>query len=652
MGPSPSGPKRYMNPQARLDSIKDMLAKTEAKRGDLVTRVREIDKKALEASNFHADQLGLGDWFEAANPENIGRALDAMKTLEDQYPGLTLEPTHKLFIDPRADRFQGLLAERNLYRRMAFDYGYLNPITRLYEGLLAPVSARWLSKSTAQVFANTLSEVGLTPDQSQKFVVDMQKELQKNRSVTGLSAFLGVSKYRGVRALPEESLRAIMHEIAPEKEAQIVARWGSMQKMISDSANRLVRSVTEKRRVGGDVGRLAAAADGLYRIWQQGPGLSHLSSTTHTITKFLYPYFRFNMDPFWLLMNVMEGDILGVGSEGMRASRFAELRVPEAQGRRAMELSQARSIPPGGLVGDVSTDPLAVWDYGHFLHPRSIQPIMERHFDIARPESTRDFMNALPKEHPVAIQMLERFGDNRQVWADEAEKIMYGWQREGSPESFIKKAFPEELKKMGYTPEEMQAFAPVAERLAQIHRGVLTDLTNLYVGRMDRSNLERMADHMFVFWPLSYQVKASTWLFNIMFKKIGGIESSAGAYLFDHYRKRFQDAMDNDPKLRDMIQGNDDAFFMLDMMFPITPFGVGVNLSRPTRYIGSWLNPDIFGQYASVPKGDVPALVDQSMAVGPRRTLNLAGRIWQNAFPPQRSSRGSSGGNVLPLVTV
>jgi hypothetical protein len=258
-------------------------------------------------------------------------------------------------------------------------------------------------------------------------------------------------------------------------------------------------------------------------------------------------------------------------------------------------------------------------------------------------------------EDPIAVIFREQFGDDVKDWSKALDEMMYGYMTKG-PEGTVRDAANSALGKL--SKEERKIITPMVERLSSMHRGHYNDLVQLYVGRMNRPNVERIMDHFFLFWPLSYQIKAAGWLAQIMFNKIGGIRTGAsGAYLYDEYRQRWENALANDPELKTWTEDNDGFLFAFEMMFPMTPEGVGVSLSRPTRYVGSWVADGLqipedikntaFGNYPEI--NTIPEMLTASAAVGPVRTERLFRQIMNGLGAPGftydefvgRPSRGS-----------
>ena len=101
----------------------------------------------------------------------------------------------------------------------------------------------------------------------------------------------------------------------------------------------------------------------------------------------------------------------------------------------------------------------------------------------------------------------------------------------------------------------------------------------------------------------------------------------------DEYRKMIESHLAANPQFGTWMEDNRDFLFALEMLVPISPLNLGVALGRPTRYVGSWFSPEIFGEYGVEP-GDIPSVVDGSVRFGPIRTWRMAQRILESWHVP------------------
>jgi hypothetical protein len=126
--------------------------------------------------------------------------------------------------------------------------------------------------------------------------------------------------------------------------------------------------------------------------------------------------------------------------------------------------------------------------------------------------------------------------------------------------------------------------APMLERLKFLNEQAWNDGAQLIFGQVDRSNVQRFFNHPLLYWPLSYQVKAVKWLAGLMFDRFMGVDSgSIGALVLDRLHQQHVMAFNEDEGYREFFRDNETQLFIAQMLFPITPFDIGVGLSPFTR---------------------------------------------------------------------
>jgi hypothetical protein len=568
--------------------------------------------------------MNLRDWVDPPSIPEVQRNIEFWRTME-QFPNVSVEPSVNWIVDPTADRFTMLQTNLNRRQRLFMDYGPLSPINRFYDALLAPKHARWLGKMAHTEVHNLLALAGWDPGQSRKFMAAVRQRVLESKEVTGPAKLIGAHLYPSVQSLPENVLRTIARDIAPGAAEDVLERYGTYQHMITQASNRLLRSASRATRSGRRMNKIERAADAAFRMWQYHPALRPFSGFGQRFTKFTYPFLRFHADPAFMAMNWIEPYTYNILNNGWRGRFKAGAGV-----ERRSDLASAGLIPPGGLFAKEAPEELLLADPGFYTIPHNIRPNMIREFGIKTDKDAELMFEALGPEHPIARLMRDRFGDNVKDWAKEMNRMMESLVQKG-PEHLTRKAWKETLEgEMGMSLAELKQLAPVAERLTERYRGVYADLADLYIGRMNRSNLERMANNYFLFWPISYMVKVTGWAYNLMMKKIGPVEGNFGAYAWDQWRQKYEDRYTNDGDFRNWVDENPDFMFAMEMIAPVTPASIGVSLSRITRYAGNWvadesnLAPGIFGDYTPE---TIPEAISGSARVGPVRTWNMVNNI-------------------------
>ena len=201
----------------------------------------------------------------------------------------------------------------------------------------------------------------------------------------------------------------------------------------------------------------------------------------------------------------------------------------------------------------------------------------------------------------------------------------------------VKKTVDEEVQALGLTRDEHTVLAPLLDKIVERNVELWQDVHHMYMGNADRSTIERVMNSYWLYWPLSYQVKATKWLADIMLN--GSFGHDNGALLAGKYalwQQQHEDRMKNDARYAAMFKQNPTMWFMAQMLLPITPDSIGVSLSRATRFAArstqelanSWLGTRIglFTAYKQEDQGLIPALT-WIADMGPLYTADLINRM-------------------------
>lgn len=639
-----------MFPEERLRNLQEHTRATRNAYKLELEKVSKMDELAFSLLPFDKKitDMNLSDWVSQASGVEMAKFKDFMQAMEE-FPALSAQTGPRFIVDPAADRFTMLQTSLNRRRQILMDYGALSPIQRFYDAVLAPKHARWLGKQAQNEVHNLLTTVGWSPGATRQFMAKVKKEILDSKSVVGFGKLTGAHRFPSVQALPEEKLRAIAREIAPAEAQAVIDRFGTFQHMITQASNRLLRTTEKAARSGAPVNPITRAADAAFRTWQYEKGFRSVSGATQRFTKYTYPYLRFFADPLFAMMNWIEPYAYNIFNNGWRGVRPAG---PGA--RRRSELASAGIIPPGGLYSKETASELLLADPGFTTLPKNIRPNLEREFEIRTDKVAEQMFEALGRDHPIATMMRERFGDNVKDWAGEFNRLMESLAEKG-PEQTVRIAAQKTLEKeLGFSHAELKQMLPVVERLTEKYRGIYADMADLYVGRMSRSNLERLSNSFFLFWPISYMLKVVPWAYRVMMEQIGPVKGSAGAYLWDQYRQQYESLLQNNEDFADWVEDNPDFMFAAEMILPITPASIGTSLNKTTRYAGNWFmeatelgKGDEFGDYQ--PK-TIPEALESSTRFGPFRTLSLASNVLEDWGVPgfYAEPSGNTGPTFVP----
>jgi hypothetical protein len=185
----------------------------------------------------------------------------------------------------------------------------------------------------------------------------------------------------------------------------------------------------------------------------------------------------------------------------------------------------------------------------------------------------------------------------------------------------------EVMKQLGDHPELAEVYGRIADANAEL----VADLRSVFYGNPNRSRIERIANSYLLYWPISYQIKASKWLLRIMFDRAGGIKTNAaGAWGMDQIAQTHARLLEEDGEYARWIEEHPTLVFAAQMLVPISPTQVGVSLSPAIRDL-------LFGRTKAV------------MDIGPVYTFNtLLPRMAGELYPDLAGVPGMD--RLYPMV--
>jgi len=597
----------------------------------LQKKLKAMEKDApTQAEVFHESAA-----VEAGAPQSpppVVTAADAeLSALKAQFVG---DPTYKLHPPPKLATLlkssdsvvrKEVLERESLWASILYD-GPLSPISRLISWARSPVSGVEARKAAEQAVYNFAIPRGAT-QQKIKRVLD---ELNADANKPVISVFgARVPVFRGMTALPATQINGVAERILGLKVyGQIRADFGGFDVLLDRASNRAVRALHTLGREGGTKGQLA-------RVLESGwAGVARTTFPGHLgrmASKTLYHLFRFVLDPRWHLMNALEGDWLGGAKYGVRATGLKGARqAAPSVATLTHQLGRAPRQTEAAMVALELTDTaMGVTD---FLATRSYGGYVSRAFDAKRVDSIADGLNTMGKKHPVFVALRQKFGtDDVRTMAEQLDAQVYQFDTVGVKATIESEA--RKLERQGlFDTKEM---APIVQKLYERNDQVFRDVVGTFYGNTQRSNIERIMNSYWLYWPLSYQLKAGKWLFDVMTKQFGGRTTNfAGAWTWQRLYDHHLDQMQNNPEYARMLDENKDIWFAAQMIFPITPIDMGVSLSRIPRYVGGALG--LWGEYnqASNPLSAVAAVAN----MGPIYTADLLQRIGRNLEQPAQEN--------------
>lgn len=324
-----------------------------------------------------------------------------------------------------------------------------------------------------------------------------------------------------------------------------------------------------------------------------------------------YHVYRFLLDARWLAMEALEMPTLVVGREGpgglidaYRISKDLKAgKTPEMlfqQGDVVQQLAQhwawwMSQGDPGGYMRWRQAGLLAVVQ-------RTAQRGMVK--ELERMARSDPRLSALVRSNgDTPLQYLRRLDRDWQTMATRG-RPMEESQLRATLEPYVADgvlapAELEEFVKQGRWYEHPGLEAAIAHAGDPVTRALMRRLqvtvfqawnegTGVIFGQVDRSNMQRLLNHPLLYWPISYQIKATRWLAGVLLDRAFGVETgSLGAVTLGMIWEKHKQALADDPEFREFLRRNDTLLFIAQMLVPITPMDLGVSLSPFTRIVHS-----------------------------------------------------------------
>lgn len=552
------------------------------------------------------------------------------QNLRTHYPAYTLQkaPNPAIMLFDQGDIATRYLRNRTMLGNVLADYGPMGKVNHLLDWLVSPVHNSDLGRAAKASLMNELIPHGATPIEVGRFIQALNTESQIHTIGRLETRLFGSGKAllpQTINRIAGGDKRLGIQGIFSEKTVAAIGR-DNFARVMDRSSNRFIRTLDERAAKGGAKGQLSRAVAGMYGSYQK----TLVGDTTRLVGKTLYPIFRFIADPRWWAMNILEADFIAGTRYGASATRIRGAhRAPEAT-PSLLHRGDGAAKQLDDTFGDQNG---MMWTRGHAGY-------ISRSFDAARPETTLEALRALPDTDPVLIGLREvieahdaQSGTIRTPgelvdadYVQAIDRLLYEVDVKGAKVAVTDEA----VAILGHdeTSRLMPFLQKVWERNDATHQAITKSLT----GNTSRSNLERIGNSYWLYWPLSYQIKATKWLVDIMTNRFMGAKTNlAPAALYAHQVEEHRKRLATDPEYVQMFADSQTMWFAAQMIFPMTPGDMGVSLSRLPRYIGGHLG--IWGAYkdAEDPITAAGALLE----MGPTYTSNLLARAGGEVFPTQ-----------------
>jgi len=352
----------------------------------------------------------------------------------------------------------------------------------------------------------------------------------------------------------------------------------------------------------GQDGGLAKFVEAMY-----GGPLGRRGSPAYLGWTVLYHTYRFLTDLRWLGLELIEAPTLVLGRAGPRAALETvtkrglepQFKIPffgttELRAARENYAWWLNQTDPGASIGARNAGILRIMQResperleAAVIEYMRADPEMLRAMTMLDPNMTPEgWVRRLSEDYDVAVN------GYRKLTTVEAQDTWGPFLERG----VVSQAEYERLVQNGtyYTiPAVEQALAEtignpaigaLVERLHVVNQQLWQDVAAMMFGQPDRSNFQRFLNHPLLFWPLSYQIKATKWLGRVLLERAGGLDTgAAGLVLLDQVHAQHQQRLANEPDYQQFFQAHKDLFFLAQMLIPVTPWDIGVSLSPWTR---------------------------------------------------------------------
>jgi hypothetical protein len=520
-------------------------------------------------------------------------------------------PQEATFLNPAGDTvLAGALRERTQLGNFLDRFGPTSNFQRFWEWLTAPKQNTIAYVAARQALMNSLLPHAATPKQVARWLELMQEDVKRFTSTKE-----GFSMFRGPGGLPPWTINHRAREAFGPKTVEAVGA-GNFWKLLDRAGNQFVRAVTNKEYRGGQLGALEKSFKWFYTKEQNA--LFNAGAGTRLISKTLYPLYRFASDPRWWAMNLLEADILGLMRYGMEATRFT--------GANTAPLSRQAELHKG--IGPLQDAGLAF--------ERNRDGYISRSLEVATRGNPEAIIHALPQvivddlntrfaRDPMLRELAQRFGPTEKFLAEVLNDQTYNFDKYGVKQTIV--GGPE---MRAWSVEVRTEMEPFITKLWQMNQRTHDSITGYFYGNNSRANWERVMNSYWLYWPISYQLKAARWLFDVTTKGALGYKTNlAGAAAYNQLVQMHKARMAKEPAYAKTFTDHPVLWGIAQMLMPITPADLGVSLSRPVRYAGGALHA--WGAYkeASDPFSAAAAI----MTMGSTYSSELLARLGGEFFP-------------------
>lgn len=535
---------------------------------------------------------------------------------------------------------QGYIAQvtqtrTGLYDSMIIDNPIVSGPLRFIDWLTKPVAAGKNSNTARQFLYRELLSKGATVAEVNGFLALLKESVDE-------AVFMGLPVYKTVGAVWPSVINS-KAKLAFKADVVKKVGEGNFWQLVDRAQSRYYRYLDTQAGVPGSKGFVTRALKDVYESYQP----SRVSQSARAVSRFAYPFFRFMLDPRWWAMNKFEADVINGTKYGLQATRVrgANTALEDA----AYATHRQRGLPVmGAEIDGIPTSALAGLDAG-FSDMRRLTGYGTRALEVARQrngatllrefgvnpgtgefEAVEQAINFIGQRDPIIRRLGQATPEQMFERAEKLRQRLVALQKQqqGKPLSQI---LDEELyawDKKGHRAgmegmaddilaENKREMSPLLQRLYELNEASYASHISVLRGNTSRSNLERILNSYWLYWPFSYQLKATRWLYNVL-TDAAGEGTLKNVVRLERLREIHMDQFENNSEYAAVFENNPSLWRTAQMLLPITPGDIGVTLSRGPRYLGGALG--VFPEYASQ---DPITMAGRMMVLGPSYTLEL-----------------------------
>ena len=592
----------------------------------------------------------IPDWYHI----EMQKLTDDVFALGPEYT-VQLAPKDAYLSRPGDSLPEAMYKQHNLVARVLYDHNIFGAPARFMDFLLRPQGSSQMLADAEQAIMNEYIGAGAKPEQVRNFLNELRKEAVEKHSV---SEKLGYRIYGSVKAILPTDVNRIAREVfgGPESRVQITIGPGNHHRVIDRAGSRILRDLRNRNNMRRKNGRLLSlvndrfwrgAEDAFYTYKGSGvtksgkeiPVASSVFTGSRVVGNTLYHIFRFLLDPRWHLMNRFEHIVIGSVRDGL-GGRASD---PSPAFRRTSGMNESFSTDPGAAVAAAGSGGRPSYlvdaaETGMFHGNRAVVGRIAKSFDAERPETVFRVLEDMDQMDPALVKLRRDFGDvDNRTLAEKLDEQWFNFDRQGVGKT-VQEEYAQLFADEPKTAQAMAEQALVVQRVTEANQRLYDDLIATYLGNPNRNTLERVMNSYWLFWPISYQIKASKWLVKALTTQAFGRDTNAlGLFQYGQLKEYFIDQMTHNEHFAKEWDGQEHLWQTAAMFFPITPEDIGVSLSRPVRTIGGMFAPGWFEP--TFGSRDPLAALAYTFEIGPLYTHRLLRSMSTTIFeePPDLS---------------